>query len=588
MSDSERRKRFNQSYLRIFTSYYGPHKLLFILDLTCAFGIAMVDLLFPMLSRYALQEVLPSGNYRFFIMIIIGLLLAYLLRSVFQYIVTYWGHQMGVYMESDMRRDLFVHISEMSYSFFDKNRTGQLLSRIVSDLFDITELAHHGPENIFIAVITLIGAFGLMLTIHWKLALIIMLMVPAIVWLTIRQRKRMQDASIAVKESTAVINTTIESSISGAKTTQAFTNEDYEISKFHYGNNLYQESKRSFYKNMAIYQSGMEFMTAILNVLVIGIGGLYVAQGSMSLVDLITFTLYVNAFLNPINKLVAFFEQYTKGMSGLERFVEIMRIDPEIEDKPNAKDTKLKGDIHYQNVSFSYDPEGEVSQNILSNLNLHIPEGQKVAIVGPSGSGKTTLCQILPRFYDIQSGSISVGGIDISDVTLQSLREQIGIVQQEVFIFASTILDNIRYGKPDATYEEVIEAAKLADIHNFIMSLPQQYETVVGERGTTLSGGQRQRVSIARIFLKNPPIMILDEATSALDTATEVKIQAALDRLAVGRTSLIIAHRLSTIRNADKIVYLDQNGIQEEGSHEFLMAQDGPYKRLYEVQYKSK
>lgn len=495
---------------------------------------------------------------------------------------------MGVYMESDMRRDLFVHISEMSYSFFDKNRTGQLLSRIVSDLFDITELAHHGPENIFIAVITLIGAFGLMLTIHWKLALIIMLMVPAIVWLTIRQRKRMQDASVAVKESTAVINTTIESSISGAKTTQAFTNEDYEISKFHYGNNLYQESKRSFYKNMAIYQSGMEFMTAILNVLVIGIGGLYVAQGSMSLVDLITFTLYVNAFLNPINKLVAFFEQYTKGMSGLERFVEIMRIDPEIEDKPNAKDTKLKGDIHYQNVSFSYDPEGEVSQNILSNLNLHIPEGQKVAIVGPSGSGKTTLCQILPRFYDIQSGSISVGGIDISDVTLQSLREQIGIVQQEVFIFASTILDNIRYGKPDATYEEVIEAAKLADIHNFIMSLPQQYETVVGERGTTLSGGQRQRVSIARIFLKNPPIMILDEATSALDTATEVKIQAALDRLAVGRTSLIIAHRLSTIRNADKIVYLDQNGIQEEGSHEFLMAQDGPYKRLYEVQYKSK
>lgn len=588
MTDSARKKRFNKSYLNIFISYYKPHKGLFFLDMACAFGIALVDLIFPMVSRHALQEVLPTGNYRFFIVIILALLGAYVVRSVFQYIVTYWGHQMGVYMESDMRRDLFSHIAKLSFSFFDKHRTGTLLTRIVSDLFDITELAHHGPENIFIAGLTLIGAFILMLVIHWPLALILIIMTPAILWLTIRQRKQMQDSSYEVKQTTGQINSTIESSISGAKTAQAFTNEDYEISKFHKGNNDYQEAKRGFYRSMAVYQSGMEFMTSILNVLVIGIGGLFVARGTMTLVDLITFTLYVNAFINPIRKLVAFFEQYTKGMSGLQRFVEIMRIDPEIEDKPHAKDITLTGDINYKNISFTYDPEDKDNHTVLQKLNLLVPEGQKVAIVGPSGSGKTTLCQLLPRFYEIQSGQIEIGGVDIHDVTLQSLRAQIGIVQQEVFIFASTILDNIRYGKPDATYEEIIEAARMADIHEFIMSLPHQYDTIVGERGTTLSGGQRQRISIARIFLKNPPIMILDEATSSLDTATEVKIQTALDRLAVGRTSLIIAHRLSTIRNADKIVYLDQSGIREEGSHEELMAHDGPYKKLYEVQYEMK
>jgi ATP-binding cassette subfamily B protein len=585
MTDLQRKNRFNKSLLSIFVSYYGPHKKLFFLDMACGLGIALIDLLFPWISRHALQVVLPEGRYRFFAIIVLAMVIAYTVRSVLQYIVTYWGHQMGVFMEADMRRDLFTHMSRMSFSFFDKHRTGNLLSRIVSDLFDITELAHHGPENILMAAITLIGSFILMLRIHWPLALVIIFMIPAIVYLTIRQRKRMADSSYRVKQSTGQINSTIESSISGAKTTQAFANEDVEISKFKVGNEDYQDAKKEFYKSMAVYQSGMEFMTSILNVIVIGLGGYFFAQGKITIVDLLAFTLYVNTFLKPIRNLVAFFEQFSKGMSGLERFAEIMRLDPEIQDEPYAQDIKVKGDILYKNVSFSYNPKDKDVSSVLQHVDLRVPEGQKVAIVGPSGAGKTTLCQLLPRFYEIQSGEITIGDHNIKELTLQSLRAQIGIVQQEVFIFASSILENIRYGRPDASFEEVVQAAKMADIHDFIMSLPEQYDTVVGERGTTLSGGQRQRVSIARIFLKNPPIMILDEATSALDTATEVKIQKALDDLAKGRTSLIIAHRLSTIRNADKIVYLDEQGIREEGSHEELMANNGPYKKLYEAQY---
>lgn len=587
MTESERQNRFSKSYLSIFASYFVPHRKLFFLDLACALGIALVDLSFPIVSRYALQNYLPNKMFREFAIVIIAMVFIYLLRSGLQYIVTFWGHLMGVRMEADMRQDLFSHLSQMSFRFYDNNRTGTLLSRIVSDLFDITELAHHGPEDLFIATVTLLGSFIFMLHIRWQLALLLILMIPFIVLLTMRQRRHMADSSKNVKVTTGQINADIESSISGARTAQAFTNEKFEIKKFTRGNNAYRDAKRGFYHSMAIYQTGMEFMTSILNVMVIGVGGYFVSQGQMDLVDLITFNLYVNAFLVPIRKLVAFFEQYTKGMAGLERFTDLMRIEPEIEDSPDAKEIyPLTGDIVYDDVTFSYNPEDSKDQTVLRNLSLTIPQGKKVAIVGPSGSGKTTLCQLLPRFYEVQDGRITVGGHDIKDLTLRSLRAQIGIVQQDVFIFADTILENIRYGRPDASYEEVIAAAKLADIDDFIRTLPDGYDTVVGERGTTLSGGQRQRVSIARIFLKNPPIMILDEATSALDTATEVRIQKALDDLAAGRTSLIIAHRLSTIRNADMIVYLDNNGIQEKGSHDELMKNNGPYRRLYEAQYK--
>lgn len=586
MTQEERRQRFNKPLLSIFISYYGPHRKLFFIDMVCALGIAIVDLVFPMASRYALQELLPKALFRQFTLVIIGFLIAYLIRSGLQYVVTHWGHVMGVRMEADMRRDLFTHISQLSHGFYDNNRTGSLLSRIVSDLFDISELAHHGPEDLFISSITLTGSFILMLRIRWQLALLIILVIPFIILLTIRQRKRMAASSLQVKKTTAQINSDIESSISGVRTAQAFTNEKFEVKKFNRGNDAYTNAKDDFYRSMATYLSGMEFMTSILHIMVIGVGGYFVSQGKMDLVDLIAFTLYVNAFTTPIRKLVAFFEQYTKGMAGLERFVQLMREEPEIIDDQNAIDVyPLNGDVKYDNITFAYDSDGEEDSIILSDLSLEIPEGKKVAIVGPSGSGKTTLCQLLPRFYQISDGKITIGDHDIEDITLKSLRAQIGIVQQEVFIFADTILENIRYGRPNASFEEVVYAAKLAEIDDFIHQLPNGYDTIVGERGTTLSGGQRQRISIARIFLKNPRIMILDEATSALDTATEVRIQRALDTLSQGRTSLIIAHRLSTIRNADTIVYLDQEGILEQGSHEELMANNGPYRELYQVQY---
>ncbi len=586
MTEMQRKKRFNQPLLRVFISYYIPHKKLFFLDMACALGIALIDLLFPMASRFALQELLPQALYQPFTWLILLLVLGYLVRAVLQYIVTYWGHLMGVRMEQDMREDLFTHIAQMSFRFFDNHRTGSLLSRMVSDLFEIVELAHHGPEDLFISLVTLVGSFIMMFRIRWQLSLVLLVMIPFIIILTIRQRKQMTDSSVEVKETTAEINSGIESSISGARTAQAFTNEKFEIKKFTKHNQAYGDAKKGYYHSMAVYSSGMQFMTAMLNVLVIGVGGYYVAQGQMTLVDLIAFTLYVNTFLAPIRNLVAFFEQYTKGMAGMARFVEIMRIDPEIADSPSAKAASpLNGDIRYNHVTFTYNPEGDEESLVLRDLTLTIPAGQKVAIVGPSGSGKTTLCQLLPRFYEITSGSITIGEHDIHDITLESLRAQIGIVQQDVFIFADTIYENIRYGRPNATYEEVIAAAKLAEIDRFISELPDGYDTVVGERGTTLSGGQRQRVSIARVFLKNPPIMILDEATSALDTATEVKIQKALDTLAKGRTSLIIAHRLSTIRNADLIVYLDRDGIREQGTHDELMALEGAYAKLYHTQF---
>ena len=568
--------------IKKFCSYYKPHLPLFLLDMACATVIAAVDLLFPMVTRYALSELLPKGLAGTFYLLMGTMVLAYVLRTAMQYVVTYFGHFLGVRMETDMRRDLFAHMQTLPFRFYDKARTGQLMNRVVGDLFEITELAHHGPEDLFISLLTLIGAFLMMLSINWKLALVLIVIIPLIVAFTMRQRGRMSKASKEVKKKMASINADIESSISGIRVAQAFSNQDYEIEKFEAGNTAYQNSKKLYYKAMSTYQSGMEFMSNLLYVIVIGVGGALILAGEMDLTEMITFNLFVNAFLQPIKRLAAFMEQYSAGMAGFERMIELLDVEPDIKDAPDAQPlTDVRGEIRFDDVTFSYD-EGV---NVLSHVNLNIRPGEKLALVGPSGGGKSTLCQLIPRFYEPVSGTISIDGKDVRSVTLASLRNSIGIVQQDVFLFAGTIRDNIRYGKLDATDEEIVLAAKRAEIHEFIMTLADGYDTFVGERGILLSGGQKQRISIARIFLRNPPVLILDEATSALDTETELKIQKALDSLAAGRTTLVIAHRLSTIKNADEIAVISDEGIAEMGTHEELLKKGGMYAELYQAQF---
>lgn len=576
-------KDFQRKYIPIFMSYYKPHLKLFILDMVCALGISVVDLAFPYGSRMALNELLPRNLFGAFFAVMAILLCGYALRAVMNYIVAYFGHMMGVRIEADMRRDLFRHMQDMSFSFFDKNRTGQLMSRATTDLFEITELSHHGPEDLVISLITLIGAFCFMLTIHWKLAIIVFIVVPVFAVFTVIQRRRMMNASVQVKQTMAGINGQLESSISGMRTAKAFANEDQEDAKFTASNDRFKGAKKDYYKAMATYQSGLEFTLPVMQVLTIAMGGFFIMKGEMDLVDLITFSLYISTFLTPVRKLAAFVEQYLNGMAGFKRFVDLMRMEPAIRDDPDAQvmDT-AKGDILIDDVSFHYDEGDEV----LEHVSIHIPVGETVAVVGPSGGGKSTLCQLIPRFYDVTAGRILVDGQDVRTVTQHSLRQNIGIVQQDVFLFAGTIMDNIRYGRPDATDAEIAQAARRAEIYDDIMAMPDGFQTYVGERGVMLSGGQKQRVSIARIFLKNPPILILDEATSALDSVTESRIQSAFDELAKGRTTLIIAHRLSTIRNAHRIIVVDQNRIVEEGTHEELLALGGEYAGLYNAQRK--
>lgn len=569
--------------VKAFISYYRPHMGLFALDMACALLIAGIDLCFPLVTRYAMTRLLPQSAYTAFFLVMGALVLAYLLRSGLDYIVAYWGHTLGVRIEADMRHDLFTHLQTLSFRFFDKHRTGHLMSRVTTDLFDITELAHHGPEDLFISLVTIIGSFIVMLTISPVLALVLIVLVPVGVAFMLLQRKRMMSASKKVKERTAGINAGLESSISGARVAKAFTNEAYEVDKFMESNEHFRTSKGDFYSAMGIFVSGMGFFTNLFNIAVIAMGGYLIMKGGFDYVGLVTFTLYVGVFLQPIRRLTAFMECFTSGAAGFKRFREIMSEQPDITDKPGAVDLMdVRGDIEFDNVSFAYNDFAKV----LSGISLTISAGRTLALVGPSGGGKTTLCHLIPRFYETTGGSILIDGRDIKDVTLLSLRQNIGIVSQDVFLFAGTVKENIRYGRVDATDEEIEEAAKRAEIHDIIMEMENGYDTQVGERGVRLSGGQKQRISIARIFLKNPPILILDEATSALDTITEAKIQQSFEELSRGRTTLVIAHRLSTVKNADEIIVIGEEGVLERGTHSALLARGGEYAALWGSQFK--
>ena len=571
--------------LIIFLQYFKNHKKLFALDILCACLIAGVDLAFPLITRSALYDMLPGKMYRTFFIVMAVVVLCYVVRSLLNFTVTYFGHIFGIRVEADIRRDLFRHMQTLSFDFYDRNRTGMLMARLTSDLHELVELAHHGPEDLLTSFLTIVGALIVMGSVQWQLALIVLVMIPIFLVLVMSMRRRMGRVSAASKEKTGYINQEIEASLSGVRTAKAFANENAEARRFDNANEMYKTARAEFFKAMGMFHSSMEFFLCSLNVVVIGVGGYYVMKGSMDYRDLVTFCLYITSFVGPMRKLSNFSEMFANGFAGLKRFVDIMRTEPTVQDKPDAPDLKdVKGAISVKDVSFAYNE----NLDVLRNVSLEVAPGETIAIVGPSGGGKTTLCQLIPRFYDVSSGAIAIDGQDIRAVTQKSIHRNIGIVQQEVFLFADTIFENIRYGKPDATMDEVVEAAKKAEIYEDIMAMPNGFQTYVGERGTLLSGGQKQRVAIARIFLKNPPILILDEATSALDSVTESKIQRAFDALSQGRTTLIIAHRLSTIRAAGRIISIADGIITECGTHDELIQTDGIYSKLYNTQNASR
>lgn len=576
------------SNIRYFLSYFIPHIHIFLADMLFAAFVSAVDLAFPVVSRYVLNNVVPQFSafpeqtIKQFILIIAVIILFYLLRFSAQWFVGYFGHLFGVYVETDMRRDIFAHLEKQSFTFFDTHRTGKIMSRATYDLFEVSELSHHGPEDLFLSLATLLGSIYFLVRIRWELAAVISIALPLLILRVILSKQKMMKSSKVVKEKTADMNADIESAVSGVRVTKVFTNEEYENSRFKKLNDQYIASKSDYYRAMATFHTRIDFTTHILSVLILAAGGYFIMAGKMTFGDFVAANLFVSAFVQPVRKLANFMEQYSSGIAGFQRFAEIMRTHDETPEKADAVELKnCRGAIEYKNVDFAYSSGVQV----LKNVNLSAAAGQRIALVGPSGNGKTTLCNLLPRFYDIQSGSITIDGLDIRDMTLESLRRNIGIVQQDVFLFAGTIKANIAYGKPDATDEEIIAAAKRAEIHEDILAMPNGYDTLVGERGIKLSGGQKQRVSIARIFLKNPPVLILDEATSALDTATELKIQQSFDELSKGRTTFIIAHRLSTIKNADCIAVVQNEKIIERGTHEHLMQQNGLYRQLYTAQF---
>lgn len=600
-------KDFSKPILQVFLSYFGAHKKLFFLDMICAFAVAGIDIAFPIVSRYAMNELLPYSLYRTFFIIMAVMTGCFVVRSCFNYIITYLGHQFGIRVEADIREDLYAHFQDLEFDFFDENRTGKLMSRMTGDLFEITELAHHGPEDLLISLVTITGALIVMFSIEWRLALVVMFVIPAFVFIVILCRKNMMNSSAGVKRRLADINADIEASLSGMKTSKAFDNKQVDYARFTRTNSMYKSSKGDYYKAMAMFNASMEFAVCFLQVVVIAFGGYLIMRGRLNYVDLITFMLYITTFISPIKKLAAFAEMFTNGFAGLKRFIQIMRIEPSIKEAQDAIELGVKahtrnaahnsaeawqeagiqnaahtmhGNISLKDVSFSY----KNSPDVLKDINLEIKAGDCVAVVGHSGGGKSTLCQLIPRFYDVTEGVIMIDGIDIRKVTKSSLRRSIGIVQQDVFLFADTIYENIRYGRPSATAEEIYEAAKKAEIYDEIMQMTNGFETYVGERGTLLSGGQKQRISIARIFLKNPPILILDEATSALDSITEEQIRKSFEELAEGRTTIMIAHRLATVKNANKIVLIEDGAIMEQGSHQELIAKNGKYAKLYKAQ----
>ena len=572
---------YSKSPLKIFFSYYKPHWQLFAADMSCAVFMAAIDVAFPMFSRYALNTLIPNFQLQTFLILVALLFVGFCIHKGCNWFVAYWGHVFGTRVEQDMRRDVFDHLEKLPFSFYDQNRTGKIMSRATTDLFEITELAHHGPEDFTIAMLNLIGAFIMMLHIRWELAIIVVVVLPVMIAIGIISRRNLSKTSVKVKEITAEVNAGLESSISGIRVTKGFNNEEFERKRFDGFNKQFSDAKKWRYKYMATFFSNIEFCNNLLSLVVLGAGGYFIIKGKMTLPDLVAANLFVAAFRAPIGKLNFLVEQYTNGMAGFNRFLEIMRTEPEPADAPDAVEIlSARGNISFKDVSFSYTSDFPV----LSGVNLDIHAGEKFALVGASGGGKSTICNLIPRFYEITGGEISLDGIDIKKIKKSSLRAQIGIVQQDVFLFAGTIRENIAYGKPGATDTEIEQAARRAEIHEDIMKMPNGYDTVVGERGIKLSGGQKQRVSIARCFLKNPPILILDEATSALDTATEIKIQHSFDELAKGRTTLVIAHRLSTIKNADKIAVVTDHGIAEQGTHDELMAKQGEYFKLRTVQ----
>ena len=572
---------FSKHPLKIFFAYYKPHWHLFAADMACAVFMAAIDVAFPMFSRYALNTLIPNHELRLFLTLVAVLLAGFCIHKGCNWFVAYWGHVFGNRVEQDMRRDVFDHLEKLPFSFYDTHRTGKIMSRATTDLFEITELAHHGPEDFTVAILNLIGAFIMMLHIRWELALVVIIVLPIMIAIGIVSRRNLSKASVKVKETTAEVNAGLESSISGIRVTKGFNNEEFERGRFAVYNKQYSDAKQMRFKYMANFFTNIEFCNNLLSLTVLAVGGYFIMKGKMTLPDLVAANLFVAGFVAPVKKLNNFVEQFVTGMAGFNRFLEIMRTEPEPEDAPDAVEIlSARGNISFKNVSFSYTSDFP----ILSGVNLDIRAGEKFALVGASGGGKSTICNLIPRFYEITGGEISLDGINIKRIKKSSLRAQIGIVQQDVFLFAGTIRENIAYGKPNATDAEIEQAARRAEIHDDIMKMPNGYDSVVGERGIKLSGGQKQRVSIARCFLKNPPILILDEATSALDTATEIKIQHSFDELAKGRTTLVIAHRLSTIKNADKIAVVTDHGIAEQGTHDELMAKQGEYYKLRTVQ----